>query len=209
MGGIVQQINLYRGHAAAASASDGARLMLYAGIGALLIVGVLAIAGEVYLSGLSEERNAVAERLRRQEAELTKFRATLHKPKIDPFLEAELANLRALQRQLDANLTAITQHTAAAPSGFSPFFGGLARNTLDGLWFNAVGLSAGGAEMVLRGQTTEPALIPRLLQTLAAEEAFSGRTFRNVTFERQEESPRAVVDFELRSAQAEEVGDAG
>ena len=63
--------------------------------------------------------------------------------------------------------------------------------------------------MVLRGQTTEPALIPRLLQTLAAEKAFSGRTFRNVTFERREESPGAVVDFELRSAQAEEVGDAG
>ena len=43
MGSVVQQINLYRGYAAAASASDGARLMLYAGIGALLIVGVLVV----------------------------------------------------------------------------------------------------------------------------------------------------------------------
>ena len=51
--------------------------------------------------------------------------------------------------------------------------------------------------------------MPRLLQTLAGEQAFAGRSFRKVTFERQESEAGALIDFELRSAQSEEIDDAG
>lgn len=209
MGGVVQQINLYRGNEAARTAHAGARSLLLAGVAALLVVVVGAISGEVYLSGLAADRQGVAVRLQGRETELAKFRVAMASPAIDPHLEAELSRLREAKAALDANLTAIAQHAGAARKGFSAFFGGLARNTLEGLWLNNVGVSAGGADMLLKGQTTEPALVPRLLQTLAAEPAFNGRTFRKVSFERQDSGDGRVVDFELHSASSAETHDAG
>ena len=63
--------------------------------------------------------------------------------------------------------------------------------------------------MLLKGRTVGPELVPRLLQILAGEQAFAGRSFRKVTFERQESESGALIDFELRSAQSEEIDDAG
>ena len=63
--------------------------------------------------------------------------------------------------------------------------------------------------MLLKGQALEPELVPQLLQTLAHEPAFSGRSFRKVTFERRDLEVRQVVEFELRSAESGELDDAG
>jgi Tfp pilus assembly protein PilN len=210
MGGIVQQVNLYRENDARKAASAGTRLLMLVGVGALLAVIVLAVGGEIYVSQMSADRAEVAGKLRSREAELARFKEKLTSPVIDPFLESELARLRQVQTHLNANLAAISRHTDVTHRGFSEIFAGLARNTLDGLWFNKVGVAAGGTQMLLQGQTIEPALVPRLLQTLAAEPAFVGRTFRKVTFERRSSEPGGdVVDFELRSAQSVEVEDAG
>jgi len=209
MGGVVQQINLYRGHEAASASSAGARRLVYAGVGALAIVLGLGFAGEVYLSGINADREAVAGRLHKRETALAAFKQKLPSPVLDPFLEAELTRLHEVQTSLNANLAAIGRHKGLASSGFSAFFGGLARNTLDGIWLSNVDVAAGGSEMSLRGQAIEPALVPRLLQSLATEKAFAGRTFRKVSFERRELEGKALVDFELRSAQSEEVDDAG
>jgi hypothetical protein len=209
MGGLVQQINLYRGHDAKNSANSSVRLLLISGVGALCLVLVLAIAGEIYMSGVAADRALVAENLRHREAELAKFSAKFTVPAIDPHLEAELVRLRAVRDGLNTNLMLIARQTGTRSEGFSAYFGGLARNTLDGLWFNNVAVSAGGEEMLLKGRTLEPELVPRLLQTLAGEQAFAGRSFRKVTFERQELESGALIDFELRSAQSEEIDDAG
>jgi len=209
MGSLVQQINLYREHAPEDAAGGGVKVLLFTGVGALVLVLMLAVAGELYLSGVTEDRAVVAENLHNREAQLAQFQATLTTPEVDPFLEAELERLHRVQDGLNTNLVAIARHTGAGSKGFSAYFGGLARNTVDGLWFNNVAVSAGGEEMLLKGQATEPELVPRLLQTLASEQAFAGRTFRKVSFERRELDAGTVVDFELRSAQTEEVDDAG
>ena len=52
MGGLVQQINLYRGEAAEVAKDSSMRLLLFAGVGAVLIVIILAGAGEFYLADL-------------------------------------------------------------------------------------------------------------------------------------------------------------
>lgn len=209
MGGLVQQINLYRGEKKADAASKGVRVLLFTGIGAVCAVLVLAMAGEFYLSRVGADRDAVAGELKKREAALAKYTATLVRPEIDPFLEAELARLQEVRDSINLNLAAIARETEQRQEGFSAYFGGLARNTLDGLWFDNVALSSGGEEMLLKGRATQPQLVPRLLQTLATEQVFSGRTFRKVSFERQETDSGALIDFELRSAQVEEVDDAG
>jgi hypothetical protein len=206
---VVQQINLYRGIGTAGAAPSGGRSLLVAGIGALLVVTALAVGGELYLSGVQAERAATEAKLRSQQAEIEKFKQRLATPPPDPFLEAELAGLRETQARLNANLAAVARHGAAARPGFAAVFTGLARNTLDGIWLDRVGLAGGGAELHLAGQTVEPALVPRLLQTLASEQAFAGRAFRQVTFERRTADDRKLVDFELRSAPSREAADAG
>jgi len=209
VGGLVQQINLYRGHDARSTADAKVRLLVISGVGALCFVLVLAIAGEIYLSGVAEDRALVAENLRHREQELAKYSATFAVPPIDPHLEAELTRLRAVKHGLNTNLMLIARQTGTRSEGFSAYFGGLARNALDGLWFNNVAVSAGGERMLLKGRAIEPELVPRLLQTLRNEQAFAGRTFRKVTFERQESKSGPLINFELRSAQSEEVDDAG
>jgi hypothetical protein len=181
---------------------------LFAGVGAVLVVIVLAGAGEFYLADLQARHDAVAAKLVAQRNEFERVKATLVTPGVDPFLEAELAALRQQQHRLNANLHAVARLHNPEPHGFSEFFGGLARNPVAGLWFSNVGLAAGGTEVLLKGMTTEPSLVPRLLQTLAAEKAFAGRTFRRVSLQRQDAAAGAV-EFELRSAAAEEDDDAG
>ncbi len=209
MGSIVQQVNLYRGREDANALNASAKLLLLSGIAVLLAVALLAVAGEFYLSGVSDDRDRVAQRLRQRQVELTEVQETLKRPELDPFLQAELARLQVAAQRLRSNLHALRQHRETGAGGFSEVFGGLARNTLNGLWLSRVALSAGGDEMWLRGRTNQPALIPKLLQTLAAEQAFAGRSFRKVSFERRAEEPGSPVDFELRSAQLEEANDAG
>ena len=209
MGGLVQQVNLYRGVNPVDAANAGSKVLLFTGVATFLLVLMLAVTGEFYLHGVSADRTRVAENLRNREAQLAKFETTLTRAEPDPFLAAELERIRRVNDKLNRNLVAIAGHAGTGSGGFSAYFSGLARNTLDGLWFNNVAVSAGGEEMLLRGQATEPELVPRLLQTLAKEQVFAGRTFRKVSFERKELDAGAVVDFELRSAQTEEVDDAG
>lgn len=205
----MQQVNLYRGQQSADSKTADAKTLLFAGLGALCLVVILAGGGEIYLHQLSSKRALVAQDLSAREAKLATFKSTLTPPPIDPHLESELSRLRETRDELNANLAAIAQHTNAASGGFSDYFAGLARNTLDGLWFRNVTVSAGGSEMLLKGQALEPELVPQLLQTLAHEPAFSGRSFRKATFERRDLEVRQVVEFELRSAESEDLDDAG
>lgn len=210
MGGLVQQINLYRGDKRGASVSNSTRALLAAGVGAIVVVLLLAGGGEFYLHDLQQRRAAVAAKLENQRARVEQFRTTLVAPTVDPFLEAEVDKLRAKQRYLNANLVTIARAQDAGASDVSGFFAGLARNTLDGLWFSSVGLSAGGEQVLLKGKAVEPALVPRLLQMLAAEQAFAGRAFRKVSFVRSvQDDTSSPVEFELRSASPDEVDDAG
>lgn len=208
MGGLTQQVNLYRGPDPADASSSGARTLLFTGLAVLTAVLSLAIGGEFYLHWLDRERTVIAGGLQQQQIEMTRLADKLSKVQIDPVLQSELAGLRAARKAVQRDLAAIARHQGAS-DGFSSFFGGLARNTLDGLWLNNVGVAAGGAELRLEGQATAPELIPRLLQSLSAEPAFAGRSFREVLFERQEHDSGAVVEFQLRSARGDEADDAG
>lgn len=209
MGGVAQQINLYRDKNRARTADAGARLLLVTVIGSVLALVLIALVGEIYLHRLTGGRVQVAETLQRQERALAEFNASLAPVPVDPHLEAELARLHDAQRYLNANLVALSGDAGVSRGGFSDVFSGLARNTREGIWFRQLGLYGGGAEMRLKGRTTEPAMVPRLLQSLAVEPAFAGRTFRKVSFERHDSESGGVVEFELRSAAAEEGDDAG
>ena len=208
MGSLNQEINLYRADSEQDRASSQARVLLITVAALFAGVLLLALVGELYLADMGGRRDAVAERLHRQQQELERVRGQLVEPTIDPFLTAELEGLRAQLDHVNANLAALARVRPSA-TGFAEFFAGLARNTIDGLWFDGVVLSSGGDEVMLKGVALEPSLVPRLLQTLAVEPAFSGRSFRKASFDRLPEEQGGLVGFELRSAHVEGADDAG
>ena len=214
MGGIdepvaTQEVNLYRPAATATPLNPGARVLLFTAVAVFAGVIALAIAGELYLSGIQADREAASERLTHSRERLAEAEVSLIPTPADPFLESELARLSDTAVGLQATLDTLAAHRATTGSGFSAVFDGLARNTVDGLWFDKVDLRAGGALLSLRGQALQPALVPRLLQSLADESAFAGRSFRKVSFERRDQESGAVIDFELQSAPLQEPNDAG
>jgi hypothetical protein len=210
MGSLSQQINLYRGAADAAATPASVRLLMLTGIGAILAVTVVAVAGEFMLSRIEADRVAVASALDARRQELAIYRSSRVMPPVDPHLEAELQRLNRTQRHLSASLIAVGRERALMASGFAGFFGGLARHTIDGLWFNRVSLKSAGRAVVLTGQAVEPQLVPRFLQVLSAEQAFSGLSFSDVVFERRNsDGDVAVIDFELRSSAQTGNDDAG
>ena len=64
----MQQVNLYRDHQSAVGKTVDARILLYAGLGALCLVVVLAGGGEIYVQQLSSKRALVAQDLSAREA---------------------------------------------------------------------------------------------------------------------------------------------
>lgn len=214
MGGLTNastlpQINLYRPPADRVELNPGARVLLYSGVVVCLAVIALAAVGEVYLSGLRSDREMAAQRLSGAEQRLSQATAALRTPTQDPFLEAEQARLAEELANLEAALDVLTRHRSNAQDGFSNVFTGLARQTRDGIWLNRIALSAGGEQLSLGGQAVDPALIPGLLQALSSEQAFRGRSFRDVRFDRPIDRENGVIDFELHSAEAVGGGDAG
>ena len=153
----LQQVNLYRVDHARQAANAGARALVLSMVGTLVIVGLVALGGEFYLSHLSGQREQVAGQLQNSQTQLAKLRAALPDNRTDPFLTSELQRLEANYRHLDDSLGVLRRHLDEGQPGFSAIFAGLARNTLDGIWFSDVGVSAGGSALLLRGQTTEPA----------------------------------------------------
>jgi hypothetical protein len=206
----LQQINLYRIPHEYSMRKGSTQFLLLV---CVLVVGVLALlfgVGQYHLATVEEQRAVVAGELADRRAVLAKLQDKLQPPELDPFLEAERAALRLRQRHLNESLSALSRQQSTESVVFSSFFAGLARNPVEGLWFQSVSLSAGGEQVVLRGKTVDPALVPRLLQQLAEEQAFSGRTFRRANLHRSsEEAERRFLDFELRTAEAGELHDAG
>jgi Tfp pilus assembly protein PilN len=209
MGGLstLPQVNLYRGRSRGPALPPGARLLLFAGVALFVGVLLLAAAGEVYLAGVRAQQAEAAARLQTARQQLEAARSRLAPRAPDPFLQAEQARLQVALAQVRTTRRLLKAHEAGAGGGFAGIFAGLARNTVDGLWLRRIDLQAGGVGLSLSGSATEPALVPRLLQRLAHEPLFEGRSFREVEFTRVDPAGR-VIDFELRSALAGEVADA-
>lgn len=80
--------------------------------------------------------------------------------------------------------------------GFSDHLAGLGRQQLKGLWLSSIELRAGGEEISLKGAMRQATLLPRYLQDLGKEPAFSGLRFQLMKIENSEAS-RNQMQFEI------------
>lgn len=95
--------------------------------------------------------------------------------KPNPALNDEIAALRAGVDQRREVLTYVSRGSGEAAPGFSAMLQGFARQDIDGVWLVGFGLSHGGLE--IRGRLLDPALLPRYIERLNSDAAFTGRLF--------------------------------
>lgn len=86
----------------------------------------------------------------------------------------------ALQKKLihqQAILKALEQSKQNGKQIFSSQLAGLGNQHIKGLWLNHIEFNGGGAWVSLKGVTKSAAALPRYLQALGKEQAFSGLRF--------------------------------
>jgi hypothetical protein len=90
---------------------------------------------------------------------------------------------------------------AAGAANFSERLAALSRRHLDGVWLEQLTLGSGRDAMSLTGAALAPDLVPRYLQSLAADPALSGGEIDNFVIDRPEPgSKHGAVHLRFRAA---------
>lgn len=165
---------------------------------ALLLVVVLLLVASLYSMFRASSVSAALE-LAEQQLKTNKevLAQSLERLKQGPN-SALLQELAGAKRQLDARkevLTMLQSGKLGADKGFSEYFKGFSRLSMEGLWLTGLDIDAGGTEMEIRGRMTNQALLPEYLRRLNREATFQGRSFAALDM--------AGVDEEVQAAKPE------
>ena len=125
----------------------------------------------------------------------------LTEPGIDQALESKIQLLIDKQKNRKNLLDKLSSQTEGNHVVFSDYLQGLGRQVLPGMWFRDINVSGGGALLELEGSVLQPELVPQLLKNLHEEPAFTGKVFRVVRLNRQDEGTGEIRFLLLTSTQ--------
>ena len=181
---MAQQINLY--DPALERKRDWLALenVVVGGVLLAAAVGALGMAERNTLPALTAQSATADAQLKAMRDQVTAMgqRAASRKP--DPRLELELTAKRQ-QLSLSSEVLATLRGSVGkdAPS-YAEYLRGFSRQTMNGLWLKEVTIKTAGSGMEIRGNTTDPALIPEYIRRLNKEASFQGQTFAALKLER-------------------------
>ena len=124
----------------------------------------------------------------------------LAEPGTDQDLESRIRLLGDKQKNRKSLLDKLNSQTGGNHVGFSDYLQGLGRQVLPGMWFRDINVSGGGALLELEGSVLQAELVPQLLRNLHDEPAFTGKVFRVVRLNRQDEGTGEIRFLLLTSA---------
>lgn len=112
-------------------------------------------------------------------------------------IEAQVAEKQRLQEVLgSAHFNTV---------GFSEYFIAFARQHTPGVWITSLEITGAAERLTLAGRSTNPELVPRYLQRLAAEKRLNGIEFRSFQMSRPGADgkgvPAAYVEFVARTGE--------
>jgi hypothetical protein len=142
---------------------------------------------------LAQNQKIVSAELGQLEAK--KIRLT-NSSNVDEKISQLKANIN-FRRQL---LSTVNTDSNIMESGFAAHLQGLARQHVEGMWFNEIHLQKSGKALSLSGKTLKPEYVPRYIQKLAQEEVFQGHRFRVFRMSMPEQEQH-LLQFELRAAE--------
>lgn len=189
-----QQVNLLQRSSIQASRAVAASTIALAT--ALFVCALLGILGygRWEVSRLARAVDVLHTRQRGQEAMLAAVGAT-HESRTAP-LDVE-ARIKVLEAELTARTRAIDLIGSGAigrRTGFAARLEALSRRHVEGIWLDRLTLAGSGQTMILSGATLDANLVPRYLQSLAADPALAGTRFDELVIEEPAagDSPMAV-----------------
>ena len=127
----------------------------------------------------------------------------LAKPGSEQELEHKLQLLGDKQKTRKDLLDKLTSQAAGNHVGFSDYLQGLGRQVLPGMWFRDIKVNEGGALLEFEGSVLQPELVPQLLKKLHNEPAFTGKAFRVIRLNRQDEGTGEIRFQLLTSAEGQ------
>lgn len=195
---MTQQINLYQSTVFIKTSPLAARRLLLAvvvGIGVLLLGYGAAYwrmwRADAYLADVSARAQATRQRI-------VNLQQSYPTQTSSEMLAKQVEQLRAEKAARLPLLTLLVDHSPDVFPGFSEHLRGLAREDLAGVWLRGISLADGGHSLMLQGSALRAELIPRYVQRLSRQAAFSGLEFAHLVMNHSEER-QEVVDFVLRS----------
>jgi MSHA biogenesis protein MshI len=130
--------------------------------------------------------------------ELEQLRAQKSRMEKDNTIDQKIAALNndvLFRRRLLETLDPVSTNP---DSGFSEHLQGLARQSVDGVWFTNIFLQEGGLLLSLSGRAKSPELVPQFLKKLAAEPIYQGHRFQIFKINSPEDNVN-IWDFEIKA----------
>lgn len=191
---MIQEINLYQPIFRREKVIFSAMTLLYAmavvAVGLMLIYGVGVFTTSQLMAERDQLKRTEQENLQRLEKLSAEFKP---KPK-SALLQHEIERLEKELAQKQILLAYLDDEAFGNRTGFSSHLEGLARQIRRELWLTGFAFDQGGRHVQLQGRTTAPVHVPRYLQRLSDEQAFSGQDFTSIKMQRDEKQP-STVDF--------------
>jgi len=165
---------------------------------AVLCVALVAAGARWSLARLEPVAASSASELASQQAAVQALAAQAAGSKPDAALQTEIAGLQRTLTQRGAALRAVSEGAVDREGGFAGRLEALARQSIDGLWLTGVVLRQD--DVLLKGRTLTPSLIPVFVQRLDQEPSLQGRSFKALDVVRPLEAPAAGASAAALSA---------
>lgn len=200
----LQQVNLYQDELRDTKLKYSFEILLK--LCGVLIVGLSMLSGFKYYQ-LQQDQIALAEIKKNNDILKTeKQKIEQSKGKQDAGLAQKITDKTKELANKQKVVQILTQDEFGNTNGFSGYLTGLARQRLEGLWLTQLSISGGGSNITLNGSTVKAELLPKYLQRLSAEKAFSGITFQKFIMGRDENKTRRL-NFSLQSISTKRRGE--
>ena len=200
----MQQVNLYQDELKIQKLKYSASMLLQVSI--VLVVMLSAVTGFSYFQ-LQQHQSSLAEAQQKQKvamADLQTIQSELALRKKDAALARRIAQKTKELSNKQKVLNILSRDEFGNTKGFIGHVSGLARQRVEGLWLTKIRIASGGTDISLKGTTSKSSLLPKYLQRLSSEKAFSGTEFQSLLMARQEKKKK-LLNFSLQNQKVDVV----
>ena len=194
----MQQVNLYQNELRTQKLNYSALMLTQ--ISVILLIVFAIFTGFRYFQ-LQQHQLSLIENQQKQKiamADLQKIQAELSLRKKDTSLAKLIADKTRELANKQKVYGILSRDEFGNTKGFVEHVSGLARQRIEGLWLTQIRIASGGTDVTLQGTTSKSALLPKYLQRLSVEKAFSGTEFKSLLMARQEKKTQ-WLNFSLQN----------
>lgn len=154
----------------------------------LILAGSLLLAGYAYLQAESVANVAVATsvRLKGAQDQLLKVSAEYGQKPKSQALEDEIQRAESEVQALKKVFAILAKGEFGNTQGYSEYFRGFARQSLDGLWLTDLLIVGSGNEIGVQGRVLQPELVPAYIGRLKREPIMQGKSFSSLEIQMAE-----------------------